>query len=171
MAKELNDQMENKKKNLGGRPGVTQLEKEDMVRKLDPYLKSGISIRKALSEAGISKTTFYKLMDKDEWFRDTIERQKQYLSVLLNSSIVKHLHEIVRLQNGYADKNGNEVPPKKLKKVDIDFLWKFATTSNLTKEEYGDRKAVSLYDPEAELQRLMRIIDQQPLPSKEILHN
>lgn len=146
-------------KHPGGRPPLSEENKLDMLRKLEPYLKSGLSLRKSIIEAGISMTTFYKYKKEDESFRSKIERYQQYLSILVNSSIVKHLHEIVRKQAGYTGADGVAVLPQTLNGEDLAFLFWYAKTSNLTKEEYGDRTTVSLFDPEAELQKMKDMID------------
>lgn len=135
--------------NKGGRPETTEEEKQEMLQKLEPYLRSGLSIRKALKEAQVPNSTFYDLMSRDSKFSEQIGRFRQYLSILLNSSIIKHLQSITRKQN-------ENVP---LTKEDISFLQWFATNSNLTREEFGERKDVGFYDPEAEIQRLARIME------------
>jgi len=131
-----------------GRPEITEVEKQEMVSKLEPYLKSGLSVRKALGETQVPKATFYKLMDRDEHFRDQINRFRQFLAVLANNSIVRQLQGIAKKQN-------DNTP---LSKDDQDFLWKFVTNSNLTREEYGERKDIGLYDPEVEIHRLFEVI-------------
>lgn len=147
--------------NKGGRPAITEEEKRDIVSKLEPYLKSGLSISKALLEAGVARTTFYRLMDEDEKFRDKIGQFRNFTAVLLNNAIVGELQAIIKKQNGWTDPKTKKVhPPEKLKKEDREFLWKFALTSNLTKGEFGERKDVNLFDPEAEIQKIKGIIDE-----------
>jgi hypothetical protein len=139
-----------------GRPEITDDEKKEMVHKLEPYLKAGLSIRKALKEAQIPRSTFYKVMDRDDGFRDQIDRFRQFLSIMLNNSIVRHLQVVVNKQN---PKEGETKVP--LSKEDVAFLQWFATNSNHTREEFGERKDIGLYDPEAEVQRLNRLIDEE----------
>lgn len=143
-------------KNLGGRPATTQEEKKEMLSKVEPYLKSGLSVKKTLMEAGIPTSSFYKLMDTDEVFKAKVEQYRQFTSILLNNAIVRHLQNIIKKQNELPE-SGKRAGL--LAKEDIDFLKWFATTSNLTREEYGERKDVGFYDPEAEIQRLARIMD------------
>ena len=45
-----------------GRPSITEGEKDMIVRKLEPYLKSGLSIRKACQLTQIPKSTIYDLI-------------------------------------------------------------------------------------------------------------
>lgn len=149
-------------KHKGGRPPLTPEERalkiQEMSQKLEPYLKSGLSVRKALAEVKISKTDFYRMMDSEEGFRDTINRFRQFISVLLNNAIVHELMVIVKKQNR------NEP----LSKEDRQFLFWFALNSNGTKEEYGRRENISLYDPEAEIQKIKAILEEST--TKEILH-
>ncbi len=148
-------------KNKGGRPALSSDDKNEMLRKLEPYLKSGLSLRKSIIEAGIVSTTFYKYKSQDPSFRSKIEHFQQYLSVLLNSSLIKHLHELARKQTGYRKEDGTVIPPQSLNSKDLAFLQWFATTSNLTKEEYGERAAVSSFEPELELQKMKNMINDE----------
>lgn len=149
------------KQNRGGRPKTSEEQKDEMLSKLEPYLKSGLPLRKALLEAGIVPATFYRIKRSDPSFESKIAIFQQYLSVLFNSSIVKHLHYIVRKQAGYQEADGTIVPPKVLDKDDLSFMFWFGLNSNLTKGEYGNRTAVPLFDPEAELQKLKEMIDSE----------
>ena len=161
--------MEEETKKPGNQP-ITAEDKQKLVRQLEPYLKSGLSISKSLLEAGVARTTFYKLMDEDEAFRDKINQFRNFTPVLLNNALVGELQAIIKKQNGWTDDKGKKHPPEKLKKEDKEFLWKFALTSNLTKGEFGERKDVNLFDPEAEIQKIKGIIDEsttkdlEPLP-------
>ncbi len=156
-------------KNKGGRPHLTEAQraerKEYLLQKLEPYLKSGLSVNKALRETKIHNSEFYKFMAVDEFFRDEVGRFRQYIAVLVNQAIVTELFAIVEKQNGNEAKN---IEPQPLSKEDIDFLCWFALHSNLCKEEWGRRENISLYDPEAEIQRVKRILEEQT--TKEILH-
>ena len=148
-------------KHAGGRPPLSEEDKNEILRKLEPYLKSGLSLRKSIIEAGIASTTFYKYKSEDPSFRSKIEGFQQYLSVLLNSSLIKHLHQLVRKQAGYQDTDGTVVPPRTLNGNDLAFLEWFALNSNLTKEEFGNRSATIAFDPEAELQKMKDMINSE----------
>ena len=52
-------------------------------------------------------------------------------------------------------------------KLDVNFLKWFALNSNMTKGEYGERKEIGLYDPEAEIQRIAGLIDEASEPIKD----
>lgn len=137
-------------KDKGGKPPITEEEKNEMVQKLEPYLKSGLSIRKAVLEAQIPRSTFYDLMAKDPKFADQINRFRQFISVLLNNGIVRQLQTIIQKQN----------EKQKLDSDELNFMKWFADHSNLTKEEFGERKDIGIYDPEVEIQRLLGLINE-----------
>lgn len=90
-------------KHAGGRPKTSEEQKtkrkEDLLRKLEPYLKSGLSVNKSLKEAKIFSSEFYKYMADDKFFGEKIEKFRQYTSILVNSVLVNHLHSIIRKQN------------------------------------------------------------------------
>ena len=136
-------------KNQGGRPKTTQEEKEAILRKLRPYLQAGLSVYKACLEAKIPTSTVYDIIRDDDEFSEEIKRSKQFLSVVINNSMTRRLNEIVKKQ----DKN------EPLNARDEDFLKWFALNSSITREEFGKRTEV-VSDPEAEVKRLIRIIEE-----------
>lgn len=151
-------------KNKGGRPLLTQEQKAqrktDLLQKLEPYLKSGLSVNKTLKEAKVFNSEFYKYMAEDELFRREIERFKQYISILVNYALVHELMTIV-------DKQNHNEP---LLKEDVKFLWWFALNSNLCREEWGRRDNINLsFDPEEAIQRVRTLIEESS--TQEILHN
>ena len=149
-------------KNIGGRPRLTPEQiaerKSKLLQKIEPYLKSGLSVNKSLHEAKIYNSEFYKFMATDEGFRDKIELFKQYISVLVNFAFFHELMAIVKKQNGDEAKN---IPPQELDKEDIDFLMWFGLHSNSCREEWGRREDVDLsFDPEAEVQRVKSLLEE-----------
>lgn len=140
-------------KNTGGRPVLTdkqKKEKQEMVLlKLEPYLKSGLSVNKSLQQAKIANSEFYRMMQESEGFWERIERFKQYTSVLANSVLVKHLHYIVEKQNNH----------EQLSPIDIKFLWWFAVNNNNTQEEFGKREQMTSFGPQGELLKMKDMID------------
>src|SRR3989344_1771479 len=90
-------------KNMGGRPPLTEEQKaqrkEYLLQKIEPYLKIGLSVKKALREAKIHNSEFYKYMAEDEFFRDEVARFRQFISVLVNNALVHELINIVNKQN------------------------------------------------------------------------
>ena len=144
-----------------GRPEITEEQKKDMLDKVKPYLTSGLSIRKSLREAGIPRASFYNIMDRDEEFRSKIDQFRQFTSIMLNNAVIRHLQDIIRRQNfePTEEQKAKGIFKLPLSKDDLEFLKWFATNSNLTREEFGERKDVGFYDPEAEIQRLARIME------------
>ncbi len=158
--------MVNDNKNKGGRPRLTEEQKTQrktyLFQKLEPYLMTGLSVNKALREAKVLNSEFYKYMKEDRFFGEKIAKSRQYIGVLINQAIVTELFRIVEKQNGNEAKN---IQPQPLSKEDIDFLFWFALNSNLCREEYGRRENVDLFDPEFEIQRVKRLI-QDRLPEQ-----
>lgn len=152
--------MQDIKKNLGGRPFLTndqkKQRKEYLLIKLEPYLKSGLSINKALHEAKVFNSEFYKYLSEDRLFGEKIALFKQYIPVLVNQIIVTELFSIIEKQSGNKAK---DIKPQPLSYLDIKFLWWFAINANVCQEEWGQKTKVNLYDPEAELQRVNKLIN------------
>jgi hypothetical protein len=141
--------------NPEGRPPLTSEQKKDILLKLEPFLRAGLSVNKSLREAGIANSTFYKIANSDPEFMERIRQFQQFISVMYNRAVIKHLQDIIMKQNPKGDQPGLE-----LSKEDIDFLKWFGTNSNLTKEEYGERKDISLWDAEQEVQKIASVIDE-----------
>lgn len=152
--------MTDDKKNRGGRPWLTEeqktIKKEKMLLKMEPYLKSGLSVNKALRATKIAHSEFYKYIAEDRLFGQNVARFKQYIAVLVNNIIFHVLITIIKKQNG-DEVNGIEA--QDLSKDDTDFLWRYAIYSNLCREEWGRRANVATFDPEAEIQRLKRMFE------------
>jgi hypothetical protein len=138
-----------------GRPAITEEQKKQILSAIEPYLKSGLSITKAIKEAtNISRATFYNLLHDDQDFADKVEQFRQFTSVIFNGVIMKQLRKIIERQNKTVkDANGNEVEVE-LNGADIEFLKWFALNSNLTRGEFGARQEVTPYDPELEIKKL-----------------
>lgn len=143
-----------------GRPKHTELEKEAMLRKLEPYLKCGLSVNKACLESGVPKSTIYDLITIDDVFSEKIRVLQQHLSVLFSDATYRIIKQV-------ADKakiNG------KISKPELEFAKWFGMTARATKEEFSERKEVGFYDPEAEIKRLANLIDssaEKPAEKKE----
>jgi hypothetical protein len=148
-------------KDKGGRPFLTEKQKSErkelILVKLEPYLKSGLSINKSLSEAKVHNSEFYKYMKEDRLFGEKIAKFRQYISVLLNQVIVNELLRIVQKQAGSTEK---QIPPQSLDKNDIEFLWWYALNANVCKDEWGNRKQIINFDPEMELQKVKLLINE-----------
>jgi len=132
------------------RPQITDESKKIVVQRLEPYLKAGLSIRKACLQAQIPRSTVYYFMERDPSFLDQITRFQQYLSVILTNSLFTQLCHIVRKQN----------ENKELSKTDIKFLFWYVLHCKQMSDQFGRRINIDdLYDPELEIQRLNRLID------------
>jgi len=134
-----------------GRPPLTQEQKDELVRKLEPYLKAGLSLRKACFQAQVPKSTIYDYLDSDVEFSDRIKQIEESISLRVSMLLSNHLSAIEKRQN-----EGEELTHK-----DLGFLKWFASTSNKTKEEFSKREEISSsFDPEAEIRRVARIINE-----------
>lgn len=157
-------------KNKGGRPRLTEeqkaLRKKYLLQKLEPYLMTGLSVNKALREAKLLNSEFYRYMAEDRYFGEKIAKYKQFIGVLINQAIVAELLSIIEKQNGNIVKG---IQPQPLSKDDVDFLCWFALNSNLCREEWGRHENLSSFDPEAEIQQIKRTIEQYAI--KEVLHS
>ncbi len=142
-----------------GRSKLTEYQKAErkdfLLRKLEPYLKSGLSVNKALKEAKIHNSEFYKYLAEDEFFGEKIAKYKHYISVLTNHIIVSELLRIVEKQNGNLTQN---IKPQPLSDQDIKFLWWYAINANTCREEWGKNAKEVNFDPEVELQKLKLMI-------------
>lgn len=139
--------------NKGGRPWLTDEQKtrrkEYLSQNLEPYLKTGLSVNKALKEAKIHNSEFYRYMSEDRLFGEKIARFRNFISVLVSSALVSHLMDIARKQ----------MESRGLSKEDVDFLCWFALHSNHTTGEYGRRIRESSFDPDEEIQKVYGLIE------------
>lgn len=153
-------------KNKGGRPRLTEEQKtrrkEYLSEKLAPYLMSGLSVNKALREAKVFNSEFYKYMAEDRLFREKVAKTRQFIGVLANQAIVHELFAIVKKQNR------NEL----LSKDDREFLWWYALNSNLCREEWGRHTSVSScdFDPEIEIQKVKKLINKSVINASTTLN-
>lgn len=146
------------RKNTGGRPRLTELQKaqrkENLLIRLEAYLKSGLSISKSLREAKVFNSEFYKYMSEDRFFGEKVAKYRQYTSVLANQAIVNELFRIVQKQNERIKNN----QPQSLSSEDVEFLWWYALHANACREEWGRRAEVS-YDAEEEIHKIKQLIE------------
>lgn len=138
-----------------GRPALTDEEKDLIFRKLEPYLKSGLSLNKACLNAQIPKSTVYEQIKKDTIFADKIETAKQFFSIAVSNVVTENLRKILQTQETIkGDIN------KRLPKDDLEFIKWLALNSKNTKEEFGSRADVYVFDPQAEIQKINDAIDE-----------
>lgn len=133
-------------------PILTKELKEQIVHRIEPYLKSGLSIHTACLQAGIPRSTLYKIMEENEYLRDRVDRSRQFFSVAVSSIVARKLHAILLRQQA-----GEEITGE-----DLEFIKWLALNSTHCREEFGkvSRKALN-FDPELELQRLNSLIDEK----------
>lgn len=133
-------------------PILTKELKERIVHRIEPYLKSGLSIHTACLQAGIPRSTLYKIMEENEYLRDRVDRSRQFFSVAVSSIVARKLHAVLLKQQA-----GEEIVGE-----DLEFIKWLALNSTHCREEFGkvSRKALN-FDPELELQRLNSLIDEK----------
>ncbi len=138
----------NRKK--GNQP-FTKEQADLMVSKLEPYLRSGLSIRIACLQSGVSRATLYRMMKKSRYLRDQIRAFQTYISLITSTVIAKQLYRIYARQQA-----GFEIDWK-----DLQFVMWVATNSIHCKEEFGrDIQGVKPFDVDAELHRIKNEISE-----------
>lgn len=110
-----------------GRPPLDPSEIDLIFRKLEPYLKQGLSLNRACSKAVIPKSTVYDLYNENIQFAEQIDTARSYFVELVNGIIHTELLDIVELQNRRMEPLDSE--NKKF------VLW-VASHSNAMKEYY-----------------------------------
>lgn len=137
------------KRKPGNQP-LSKYEQEALVYALQPYLQSGLSIRKACLASGVSRATLYKVLDERPELKDQIVRFQNYLSILTAGTITRQLVLIHQKQ----------VEGHNLDWNDLRFLMWFATNSRHCRDEFGNtaRREPSI-DPQAEIRKIVTLID------------
>ncbi len=130
-----------------------QDKKSILVSRLQPYLKAGLSIRKAALEAQISRATFYRYMNENQEFREQIEHYCNFNAIMLNNALFKQLLQIIEKQNGSTN-----TPAQKLSRDDIKFLKWYVRHTKTCREEYGRPKTHNTFDPNFEIQKLHNLL-------------
>lgn len=124
--------------------------KENLVYRVEPYLKAGLSVRNACLMSGVPRSTLYKIMEEDDYLKERIDHFRIYLNVVAVTSVSRQLYKIIQKQQA-----GRELTTE-----DIDFLKWFALNSRQCRDEFG-RSAIEkhIHDPEVEISKLTRLID------------
>ena len=142
-------------KNKGGRPVLTEeqktLRKEYLLNKIQPYLMSGLSVNKALHEAKILNSEFYKYMKEDKLFGEKVVRFRQYIAVLTTQAVATELFHIVQKQHSELSKNTS---PQSLSRDDMRFLFWYALNANVCIEEWGRKNKYYSFDSQYEIHRI-----------------
>ncbi len=110
-----------------GKPTLVDNEVDSIFRKLEPYLKKGLSLNKACLEAQIPKSTAYDLYREYDEFAERIDACKNYYSVLISDIIWTELARIV----------GKQQKKEVLDNNDIKLVQWVALNSNATRHEFG----------------------------------
>lgn len=129
-----------------GKKPLVDNEVDSIFRKLEPYLKKGLSLNKACLEAQIPKSTAYDLYREYEVFAERIDASKNYYSVLISNIISTELNKIVEKQRKKKSLDGNE----------IKFIQWVVLNSNSTRHEFG-REYDPIPEEELEKQREERL--------------
>ncbi|MBI4038988.1 hypothetical protein HY384_03455 [Candidatus Daviesbacteria bacterium] len=87
---------ENNKPNKLGRKPFVDEEVDLIFRKLEPFLKKGLSLHKACLEAQIPKSTAYDLYQEYDEFAEKIDACKNYHSLLIDDVFTKELDFMIR---------------------------------------------------------------------------
>ena len=124
---------------VGKKPLVDE-EVDLIFRKLEPYLKKGLSLHKACLEAQIPKSTAYDLYQEYDEFAERIDSCKNYHSLLIGDVFTKELERIAKKQ----DKGEN------LSVSEVKFVQWVALNGRATKEEYGRRDIPVMPEEERE---------------------
>lgn len=132
-----------------GRPSITEQDKDDIIRKLEPYLKMGLSINKSCLQSGVPKSTVFDLISEDAAFAERIRVLQQHISVMFSDTATRIITQVFEK----AKING------KISKPELEFAKWYGMTARGTKEEFSERKEVGFVDPEAEIKRLANLID------------
>ena len=131
----------NNKPTKSGRKPLVDEEVDLIFRKLEPYLKKGLSLNKACLEAQIPKSTAYDLYREYDEFAERIDACKNYHSLLVGDVFTRELEKIVEKQN----------QGENLSVSDVKFVQWVALNGKATKDEYG-RKDIPIM-PEEEREK------------------
>lgn len=146
-------------KKLVGRPPVSKKQKTLIFRKLEPYLKAGMSLNKACLNSQIPKSTVYDLQSEDSEFAERIEVAQSYQAVLINDVINSELETIKTKQNSDQD----------LTSDDRKFIQWLATHSRATKHQYSSvEKQINIKG--YSLQRIEQLVNQD-MAQQEIIND
>ncbi|OIP73623.1 MAG: hypothetical protein AUK08_03575 [Candidatus Pacebacteria bacterium CG2_30_36_39] len=110
-----------------GRPALSDKQVDTLFRKLEPYLKAGLSINKACLKAQIPKSTIYDLQSENSEFAERIEVAQNHLSIVVAEIVSNELELIKTKQAGGSG----------LTRDQIKFIQWVATNSRATKEEFS----------------------------------
>lgn len=138
---------------MTGKLPLSQDDINSIFHKLDPYLKTGVSLNKACIMANVPKSTVYDLYRENLQFAEKIDTSKNYLSIVTSNIFYT---EIERIKNSQFDN-------KPVNKNDLNFVQWFVLNHKSGNEEFG-KQAVELESDRQtkiseELGKLAELID------------
>lgn len=123
--------METKDKtNKVGRPTISEKEIEEILEKLEPHIMAGLSIGKAISRAGVPRSTVYKLYQENPEFVENIKLLQKNFGIIVNNIIGTELTRITNKQDS----------DEELTKDDRQFVQWIANTNKMMKQYYNSSK-------------------------------
>ena len=131
------------KKTTKKKMGRRKTSAEIMATKLEPYLKAGLSMRKACLQAGVVRMTVQRMMKRDEAFVAKINSFQDYKSVMASEiamAMLQGIHNSISIDN-----KGNKTLFM-VSKNDIRTFIGLTKVDRSLREEFGDR----LTDEDAE---------------------
>lgn len=138
---------------VNGRPLLNEYQITTLFQKLEPYLMTGLSIRKSCQLAKVPRSTVYCLLDRDKRFLDQITRSRQYISVLVCTITSKMLVDITNRQ----------IKGKCMTEIERDFVQWYPLHHVSCVEEYGRKLNSNQFVPEIEIEKVRRLIEPQTL--------
>ncbi len=113
-----------------GKPPLTQNQIDLLFQKLEPYLVTGLSISRAVFNAGVPRSTVYNLYQENEQFADRVKAAQSFFTTIVNDIISGEVRFIL-------DKQENKVP---LSRDDRQFVQWIAVNNNAMKRFYTEEK-------------------------------
>lgn len=145
-----------------GKPVISEIETNMIFRKLEPYLKTGVSLNKACLMANVPKSTVYDLYKENFQFAEKIDTSKNYLSIVTSNIFYTEIERIKNLQsdNKVIDKN------------DLHFIQWFTLNHKSGSEEFGKQAVDLVSERQSEIQEalssLRKVVNNCRTPVNEI---
>lgn len=162
--------------NIIGRPKLSQMIVDTYAQKLEPYLKRGLSVRKACYLAKVPHSTIYELIQRDEKFSDKVEAFKAYKSALVSDLFMFRLEELTekvrtniklkallhskRISKASLQEIQEKLDGAALKQADWSFLQWVATNDRVLANEYGSKPDV-IYDKSEQISQALNLLDRE----------
>jgi hypothetical protein len=161
-------------------PWITEEIKDNIIRKLEPLLRSGRSVNKACLEAQVPDSTVSDIMKEDKKFAERIRLAEEHWAIMTNDIYTDRLRVInnkiaitnearVKLKNKEITKEEFRIIENEnyITKEDWDFIMWISTKSKKLKDYFGERQEVELTDPQQRIKEVNKLIKE----SEQILSN